>query len=608
MAENKRGNKQSQARRHARRPQKSRSVMLRRVLTLIVLASLVAIFAILAFACPFQATPVGSTPKPGLLGGKSTPTPTPSPTPVPTPTPSPTPYFYTPSPGEGAAPSVFGYHRELEIDGTRADSFTSDDKIFFDPLKPYTALEGVVTFRGDNLRSAASYGTATVTAKTLTPLWEVTSGSMKKGISSNGQGSWSGSGWVGQPLIVRWPESTKKIMNLYDSAKNKKDLVEVILATMDGNVYFLDLETGAATRDKLKIGMPFKGAGSLDPRGYPLLYLGSGEGYSDDKIDTRVVVYSLINFGRLYEFGKRTDPFAIRSWHAYDSSPLVHAETDTLLYPGENGILYRVKLNTQYDEAAGTISVHPDGLIKYRYEAERTGESAYWLGYEDSAAIWGEHLYLSDNAGLLQCINLNTMDIVWVQDTWDDTNGSPVMEVVEEEHTAYLYIGTSLHWKKKSDDTGDVAFFKIDAVSGKVVWQDVRNVKTVSGTSGGIQATAILGKHSISDLVIIPYSRTPSSGSGLLVALDKKTGAERWAYRTEGYSWGSPIDIYDAKGNAYIVVADTRGNVYLLEGKTGALLDSIQYENNNFEASPAAFGNIIVLGSRAGRIYGIKVN
>ena len=38
---------------------------------------------------------------------------------------------------------------------------------------------------------------------------------------------------------------------MYDWAKEKDDLVEVIYACMDGYVYFLDLETGEATRDPL---------------------------------------------------------------------------------------------------------------------------------------------------------------------------------------------------------------------------------------------------------------------------------------------------------------------------------------------------------------------
>ncbi|MDL2218709.1 PQQ-binding-like beta-propeller repeat protein, partial [Christensenellaceae bacterium OttesenSCG-928-M15] len=486
-----------------------------------------------------------------------------------------------------------------------ASSYSRSTPISFKKAEDYNALPGVLTFRGNNYRDTPSYGTATVEKKTLKLSWTVNTGSMPKGIS--GSGSWSGSGWVGQPLLVEWPKSTKMIMNMYDSAKQKDSLVEVILATMDGYVYFTDLETGEATRDKLKINMPFKGAGSIDPRGYPILYLGSGDGYDNDKQDTRALVYSLVDFTRLYEFGKRKDSFTLRSWHAYDSAPLVDAQADTLFYPGENGILYSVKLNTKYDEAAGTLTMDPGEMVKYRYSAKRTGDSKYWLGYEDSAVGWGEYLYLSDNAGLMQCINVNTMDIVWVQDTWDDTNGSPVLEEDIDNHTAYLYIGTSLHWNKKSDDTGEVAFFKIDAVTGETLWKDVRKVHTVSGVSGGIQATAVLGKGNLSDLVIVPFSRTPGGSNGILVALDKETGAERWKYETKGYSWSSPIDIYDAAGNGYIVIADSRGNVYLLDGKTGSLLDTLPFESNNFEASPAAFKNTIVLGSRAGRIYGITI-
>ena len=42
---------------------------------------------------------------------------------------------------------------------------------------------------------------------------------------------------------------TRAVMNIYDWAKNKEELVEVIYACMDGYVYFLELETGDPTRD-----------------------------------------------------------------------------------------------------------------------------------------------------------------------------------------------------------------------------------------------------------------------------------------------------------------------------------------------------------------------
>ncbi|MDR1620286.1 MAG: PQQ-binding-like beta-propeller repeat protein [Clostridiales bacterium] len=579
-----------------------------KALAILVLAIAVTIVGLLAFGYMQMPKNAASTPG-GVLFGPGAADPAPSPTPVPTPVLSPTPYFYTPAPIADTRPARFEFIRELETDGEISQSYTSPGDIFFGPADAFSFVEGVTTFRGNNYRDSAAYGTADITLKTLTHVWSAATGSMKRGISSSDPDArWSGSGWVGQPLIVRWPEATKRIMNLYDSAKNKPGLVEVILATMDGSVYFLDLETGEPTRDKLRIGMPFKGAGSIDPRGYPLLYLGPGDGYADKSIDARAMVYSLIDFERLYEFGLREDPFALRKWHAYDSSPLINAASDTLFYPGENGILYRVKLNTHYDEAAGSITVNPSQLVKYRYNAARVDTNGdYWLGFEASAAGWREYLYLADNAGFMQCINVNTMDIVWVQDLLDDTNATPVLEEDEDAHTAYLYVGASLDYLA-GDGKGDASFFKLDAVTGEILWQDTRAVRYNASAAGGVQATAALGKHSIDDLVIVSYSRTPNSGSGLIVALDKATGMERWTYPLERYSWPSPVDVYDKFGNAYIVTCDSGGSITLLDGRTGALLDTIQFENNNMEASPAVFDNMLVIGTRSNQILGIRLN
>ena len=63
----------------------------------------------------------------------------------------------------------------------------------------------------------------------------------------------------------------------------------------------------------------------------------------------------------MYTFGNN-DGYSMRGALSYfDSSALVDEETDTLIYPGENGILYLIKLNTQYDEEAGTLSIMTGG-------------------------------------------------------------------------------------------------------------------------------------------------------------------------------------------------------------------------------------------------------
>ena len=545
-------------------------------------------------------------------------------TPEPTPEPTPTPKFDTPHAVDSTKPDNWGYTSAVEVNGTQVDSYTREEPISFDIGDNYTELEGIITFRGNNYRTTGSYGTANVVNKQLSIAWTVETGEIMRGTSSNYSNTWTGSLWTGQPLVVRWPDSTKQIMNMYDSAKNDPNLVEVIYATASGRIYFLNLETGEATRNPIDLNMPFKGAGALDPRGYPLLYLGSGDMYDAyPDMQTRAMVVSLIDGKVLYEFGKAYDPFALRGWHAYDSSPLVSAETDTLIYPGENGIIYTVKLNTNYNESAGTISVNPSEVVKYRYNSSRsstqstfdfgTGLYKYWLGYESSAVVWGQYLYLASNDGFVHCINLNTMEPVWIQDVWDDANGTIVLEEDEQNRTAYLYCGPSLHFTQDADAKGNTPLFKIDAVTGEIIWQHDRTVLTKSGASGGIQATAILGQGNLSDLIIIPYARTynkekpDSADLGYTVAINKKTNEEVWSQKTN-FAWSSPVAVYDEAGNGYVIQPDSHGNVYFYDGATGERFCILNTESKNFEATGVAYNNMFVIGNKDKKIFGIKIS
>ncbi len=566
-----------------------------------------------------------------------TPTPSPTPTPEPTPTPTPAPPVADPQAVDGTNPYTdkFGFQTALEVNFVQVDNYQRPDPINFSYYdSDYAQLDGVLTFRGNNMRSSATFGTANVLSRQLELAWTVDTGEMLRGDYDGAtERTWSGSGWVGQPLIVKWPDSTRQIMNMYDWAKQKSGLVEVILACLNGKVYFIDLETGELTRDTLDLNRPFKGAGSLDPRGYPILYLGSGDMYASSEQAARATIVSLIDYSILYEFGQQLDAFALRTWHAYDSAPLVDASSDTLVYPGENGILYTLKLNTDYNEAAGTLSMNVTELVKMRYTATRStypnsGTNLYWLGYESSAAAMGHYCYLASNDGYLQCVDLNTMRLVWAQSTWDDTNGSPVLDIDETTGEAFIYIGTSLHFTKDDHDYGTTPFFKINALTGEVVWQFNVNVFTKSGVSGGVQATALIGAKdsNISDLVIIPFARASTMSEdallaldksaldkekekGAVVALDKKTGEARWIFYMDKYTWSSPVAVYTADGTAYVVIcegSDTGGRVYLLDGATGTQLFTFNAEKN-IEASAAVYGDMIVIGTRGMKIFGIRV-
>jgi hypothetical protein len=518
----------------------------------------------------------------------------------------------TVAPVDGTKPGDFSMTVHVYDGTTRVSTFERKDPIDFGPGASYTALQGIITFRGNNYREGASYGTADVKTAKLQILWSVPTGSIAK---KAGTGSWTGSGWTGQPLIVKWPDDLKQIMNITDEKKADPDLTEIIYPCLDGKIYFLDLKDGTYTRTPIVSGGgPFKGTGSIYPNGIPMLFVGHGDDGPAGKQTARFRLYSLVDQKQLAMFGAKPDPSSYRSWYAYDSSALFDAGSDTLIEPGENGVLYTVKLNTKFDKQAGTLSIDPDAPVKTNYanpayKDTGTAVSTPLWGMEDSAVAWKNYLYVADNGGKLFCWDLNTMKLVWVQNVLDDTNTSPVFE--EENGHGYIYISTSVHETAKTTPSGRkgaIPIWKIDAATGQIVWKtEPYSCFTVLDVSGGVQDTPVLGQKDISNLVVYAIARTPNPGSGIIVALDKKTGAEVWRTPTNNYMWSSPVAVYTPDGKSYIVACDTVGNMFLLEGKTGKIVDTINL-GTNIEASPAVFDNTIVVGTRGQKIFGIKIN
>lgn len=503
---------------------------------------------------------------------------------------------------ETTKPSRWDFETHLNVNGIDVDSFYRQDEIHFDG-RNYSDLKGILTFRGDNYRSGGSYGVANMTSYKLSKTWNITTGALKKTVK---KGEWTGSGWTGQPLIVQWDEQTKKAMNLFDSKKAKEGLVEVIYATMDGNIYFLDLDDGKPTRDKINLGFPIKGTGSIYPNGTPLYVVGAGDDMG--KNAARTFIVDLVQGKVVYEYGYE-DPFALRTdngnFSAFDSSPLFDVETDTLIQPGENGILYTTKLNTDWD--GRELSIQPGETVKWNYTTNRTGDKKYWLGMESSACAYDHYLYVCDNSGDLMCIDLNTMELVWSQDIVDDSNASPVLEVDPATGTAYIYVSTSLHWTQNKKKAGSVPLFKINAATGEIMWKRSYDCKTVDGISGGVQATACVGENNLSGLVYFNIARTGGKKHGRFVAIDKKTGAEVWGIEMKYYSWSSPVAVYNSNGDGYIILCDSDGNMHLIDGLTGKVKDTINL-GENIEATPAVYNNMIVVGTRGKKIYGITLN
>lgn len=507
---------------------------------------------------------------------------------------------FEPHSTEATVPSNLISSTDIEIDGTMLDSpteYVSDEEISFLVGEEYTDADGILTFRGNNFRDGASCKTAEMKNYTLSSKWSHDTGSL-----SSGGTVWTGSGWTGQPLMRRWPKEVKAHMNMYDWAKEKDSLVEVIYACMDGYVYFLDLEDGEPTRDALYLGYTFKGAGALDPRGYPIMYVGAG--YNSDEGTARVFIVNLLDCSTMYTFGDN-DPFSLRgSLSFFDGSALVDEETDTLIYPGENGIVYLIKLNTQYDQETGTLSVAPGKTVKWRYNGTRSSTESFWLGMEDSAAIYKGYLFIADNGGNLMCLDLNTLQLVWVQDVLDDSNSTPVLSI--ENGRLYLYVSTSFRLGWRSSARAEIPIWKIDAETGEIIWHTDYQCYTDDGVSGGVQSTIASGANSLSGYIYVTVSKTEDNASGVLACLDKETGEICWEHHA-GYAWSSPVCVYDSQGTGKVLYCSSDGNMYLLNGETGEVHDTLSLSEGVIEASPAVYGNCAVVGTRDCKIWGVEL-
>lgn len=463
----------------------------------------------------------------------------------------------------------------------------------FGSSEMYSELEGVTTFRGNNYRTAPSWGKADVKEKKLEIVWTHDIGAV------SGVGSyWPGAGWTGQPLLAHWSPDVRKIMNINSDLKDK-DLVEVIYPVFDGHIYFLDMETGKESRPRINLGFTVKGTGMVDPRGYPLFYTGQGLNENDGRKGAfKYRIYDLIHQKEIFSM-PGNDPVAFRPWGANDSSALLNRYTDTLLDCGENGLVYKAKLNTKFDKKAGTISINPS-ITKYRYKSSYSPEQ----GIENSPAVYRNLMYFADNGGTIQCLDINKLEPVWIFKSGDDTDSSITIEETDE--GVFLYTANEVDKRGKSGARANCNVRKLNALTGELVWQKDYSCVYQNYINGGALATPVIGKNDISDIVIFNIALTGSTSDGTLVALDKKTGKEVWKRQLDAYSWSSPVDFMSKDGKTYMLLCDFKGNMHLVDPKTGEDLDKISV-GGNVEASPSVYNDMAVVGTYAKKIYGVKI-
>ena len=498
--------------------------------------------------------------------------------------------------------------------------YSRENPIFMNDPVFYGSIPGIFTFRGNNFRNCASFGYTNLYRGALTERWEFAGIGKKQASTMNFD--WSGVRWTGQPLVAKWPAGLRSSMNMYDSAKQQQTLVEVIVAALDGKIYFFNIQNGEQTRDPIDVGASIKGTPALDPRGYPIIYVGQTDNNGKDIFG--MYIYSLIDGSLIYKYDGSEDGAYRSNWNAFDSSPIVNGESDTLIWPCENGIIYTFDLNTVY--SGGTVTVSPV-VSGYKYIFEDNIGSH--MGVESSIAVYGNYGYFVDNTMNLCCLDLNTFTMVWTKVLGDDSDITPVID--EEDGIPYVYVGTEVdNQGGKGEYCGAAYIYKVNGLTGETVWQSSEPCYTFNGESsdsdqsGGCFGNPIVGKGSISNLVIFSFSMTSALASGnKVVAYDKDLGTVVWEYNMNIYSYSSPVDFYDSDGNAYIIICDSIGQIHMISADTGIddkqrRITYIQTRKNLgqsnetssgicIEASPIVYEGMLVVGTTSGSVFGVAV-
>jgi outer membrane protein assembly factor BamB len=446
----------------------------------------------------------------------------------------------------------------------------------------YDKAPGVFTFRGTSRRDMAQCGKLDSVPTRIRRVWTFNTAVDN---TETPYGTWGGgTGWTGQPLYVEWPDSLVEKQRKTSGALTANfSSREIIVGSLCGRVYFIDYNSGKASRQSHKSGNPIKGTPSLDPRLNGNLYVGQG-------IPTTrpfgAEVFNLFSHKRISFFD--VDAAAWRGWGAYDPSAVV--VDNFVLRASENGTIYKL--------IASESKVRTHSLLRYCHRGYKTA------GIESSPAVWKNYLFVADNRGNILAINIETMKPVWHYDNLDDSDATIV--VAEEKSGVFLYSGTAVD---KQGESGYCRFVKLNAENGSLVWERKIACKKINYLGkmreGGMFASPLLGHGNCEGLIFTNICGM-GSAKGTFVAIDRASGEIKYQTALKHYSWSSPVAFYTPKGEMFIFTGDVIGTAYLIEAATGKIIYRMQ-GGNNFEASPIVVDNCVVIGSRGREIHKFEI-
>ncbi|RMH75203.1 MAG: hypothetical protein D6683_11675 [Actinomyces sp.] len=424
-------------------------------------------------------------------------------------------------------------------------------------------VEGLLTFRGNPTRSW--YGEGPVPASPRV-LWRFPDAAMCSPSSVGGEViTWCGTGWTGQPAVFERDGRTWVAVGAYSR-----------------KVHFLDADTGERLLPDFPTGDIIKGSVTVDPDGYPLLYTGSRDNYF------HVVALD------------RDEPTELWRLSAHEVSPTLWNDDwdgsalvidDYLFEGGENSQFHIVKLNRGYD-ADGLVTVDPELVFHAPgWDDELLAAVGRNVSIENSVAISGDTVYFANSGGLVQ-----GWDIAGLKDGIEPTRvfrywvGDDVDASIVVDDEGMLYVGAEYErGTERSREVGQIVKLDPSRPDDPRVW----GVDARPRLDSGVWATLGL----VDDLVIAP------TDTGEVFGVDRFTGEVRWTKKLPGPTWSSPVIV-----DGIWIQGDCAGFLRGFDVSDTSVepVEVWKVELGGcIESTPAVWRGHIVVGTRAGFVYGL---
>lgn len=198
--------------------------------------------------------------------------------------------------------------------------------------------------------------------------------------------------------------------------------------------------------------------------------------------------------------------------------------------------------------------------------------------YLSSPAVWNQTVYFGSGDGNVYALDATAGKLKWKFHTGDVVHASPALS------GGTLFIGS---W--------DSYFYALDAATGKEKWRFKTGEDPNIHNQVGIQSSAV-----VADGMVYFGCRDSN-----FYALEAATGQKKWSFNNKG-SWviASPA----ARGGKVYFSTSDSGMLYALDGKTGAEVFGLDYKKWPMFSSPAIAGQTLYIGSDQGKLIAVDLS